>query len=98
LAELAGLADVNGWRVVLVGDPLQTRHLRRGGPLLHQLRHRLAVDQHGGKANLTGHGDAAVGMLDTVEDLAELGLTSASGNMQNPPLFVLTSALARKSL
>ena len=31
LAELADLADVNGWRVALVGDPLQFSAVGRGG-------------------------------------------------------------------
>ncbi len=31
LAELADLADVKGWRVVLVGDPLQFSAVGRGG-------------------------------------------------------------------
>ena len=31
LAELADLADVRGWRVVLVGDPLQFSAVGRGG-------------------------------------------------------------------
>ena len=31
LAELADLADLNGWRVALVGDPLQFSAVGRGG-------------------------------------------------------------------
>ena len=31
LAELADLADVKGWRVALVGDPLQFSAVGRGG-------------------------------------------------------------------
>ena len=31
LAELADLADVRGWRVALVGDPLQFSAVGRGG-------------------------------------------------------------------
>ena len=31
LAELADLADLHGWRIVLVGDPLQFSAVGRGG-------------------------------------------------------------------
>jgi conjugative relaxase-like TrwC/TraI family protein len=42
LAELARLADQNGWRVVLVGDPRQFSAVGRGGMFGH------LVDSHGG--------------------------------------------------
>ena len=35
LAELAALADARGWRVVLVGDPLQFSAVGRGGMFAH---------------------------------------------------------------
>ena len=41
LAELADLADVRGWRLVLVGDPLQFSAVGRGGMF------GLLVDTHG---------------------------------------------------
>ena len=42
LAELARLADRQGWRVVLVGDPRQFSAVGRGGMFAH------LVDSHGG--------------------------------------------------
>jgi hypothetical protein len=42
LAELARLADQNGWRIVLVGDPRQFSAVGRGGMFAH------LVDSHGG--------------------------------------------------
>ncbi|HKZ24256.1 MAG TPA: AAA family ATPase, partial [Acidimicrobiia bacterium] len=42
LAELARLADENGWRVVLVGDPRQFSAVGRGGMFAH------LVESHGG--------------------------------------------------
>jgi conjugative relaxase-like TrwC/TraI family protein len=41
LAQLAALADVRGWRVVLVGDPLQFSAVGRGGMFNY------LVDEHG---------------------------------------------------
>ncbi|MEO8696474.1 MAG: AAA family ATPase, partial [Acidimicrobiales bacterium] len=41
LAQLATLADTRGWRVVLVGDPLQFSAVGRGGMFNH------LVDEHG---------------------------------------------------
>lgn len=41
LAQLAALADLRGWRVALVGDPLQFSAVGRGGMFAH------LVDQHG---------------------------------------------------
>ena len=41
LAELARLADQNGWRIVLVGDPRQFSAVGRGGMFAH------LVDSHG---------------------------------------------------
>ncbi|MFN0090199.1 MAG: MobF family relaxase [Acidimicrobiales bacterium] len=44
LAELAGLADVNGWRVVLVGDPLQFLAVGRGGMFDWLVEHGPAIE------------------------------------------------------
>jgi conjugative relaxase-like TrwC/TraI family protein len=47
LAELADLADVRGWRVVLVGDPLQFSAVGRGGmfTLLTDAHQAIELDQ-----------------------------------------------------
>ena len=73
LAELADLADLHGWRMVLVGDPLQFSAVGRGGMfgLLVDTYDAIELDRvhrFPTRGNATppcgcGHGDADVADL-----------------------------------
>ena len=96
LAELADLADTRGWRLALVGDPMQFSAVGRGGMFglmvdtfgaieLDQV-HRFANEWEREASLRLRRGDVSVAEIYDVHDRLHGGTIPADGTRRRSPL------------